>query len=50
MKRDEHKVVSKKGLKYEIDRSFWSTYANFKQMYDGVIAEFVDTGVARMDE
>ena len=50
MKRNEHKIVSKKGLKYEIDRASWSTYANFKQMYNGVIAEFVDAGVAKERE
>ena len=28
-----------------MDRSSWSTYSNFYQMYDGVIFDFVDAGV-----
>ena len=45
--KKKHNFVSKKGLKFEIDRASWSTYANFNQMYDGVINEFVDAGVAK---
>lgn len=44
--RNKDKIVSKKGQKYEMDQNSWSTYANFCQMYDGVINEFVDAGVA----
>lgn len=44
--RNRNKIVSKKGKKYEMDRSSWSTYSNFNQMYDGVMNEFVDAGVA----
>ena len=29
-----------------MDRNSWSTYANFSQMYDGLINKFVDVGVA----
>ena len=46
-KRNNHLLVSKRGQKYELDRSMWSTYANFKQMYDQVGDELVDAGVAR---
>ena len=45
--RNKHNFVSKKGLKFEIDRASWSTYTNFNQMYDGVIKEFVESGVAK---
>ena len=33
-KRNADKIVSKKGEKFELDRSIWTTYHNFKQMYD----------------
>ena len=44
--RNGNKIVSKKGKKYGLDRSAWSTYNNFNQMYNGVITEFVDAKVA----
>ena len=46
MRRNKDKIVSRKGKKYELDRASWSTYANFAQMYDGVIIELVDANVA----
>ena len=39
-------MVSKKGKKFELDRSSWSTYGNFKQMYECVAEEMEDAGVA----
>ena len=46
-RRNNHLLVSKRGQKYELDRSMWSTYANFVQMLDQVGEELVDAGVAR---
>jgi hypothetical protein len=46
-RRNNHMLVSKRGQKYELDRSMWSTYANFIQMYDQVGEELVNAGVAR---
>ena len=46
MKRNGHLLVSKRGKKFELDRSSWSTYGNFKQMYECVAEEMEDAGVA----
>jgi len=32
-KRNSDKVITTKGWKYELDRSIWTTYQNFVQMY-----------------
>lgn len=45
-KRNDHLLVSKKGCKFELDRSQWSTYSNFGQMYDQIGEELVDAGLA----
>ena len=34
MKRQVHLLVSKRKQKYDLNRSTWSTYANFVQMYE----------------
>ena len=47
MQRNGHKLVSKRGQKYELDRAAWSTYHNFGQMYDQVGEEMIDAKVAR---
>ena len=49
-KRNRHLVVSKQGQKYELDRSAWSTYANFAQMYDQVIEELENAHIAELLE
>ena len=49
-KRWSHKLVSKRGQKFALDRSNALTYANVKQMYDQVYSCMVDAGVARMSE
>ena len=36
LKRNEHKLRSKKGKKYDLDRSNWTTYLNFADMYDHI--------------
>jgi len=38
--------VTKKGEKYELDRQNWTTYSNFKLMYDNIAIEMVDSGIA----
>ena len=45
-KRNVHRIVSKCGQKYEMDRDNWTTYRNFSNMYDHVIEEMCDAGVA----
>ena len=36
LKRNEFKIRSKKGKKYDLDRSNWTTYLNFADMYDHI--------------
>ena len=47
LKRNSHKIVSKRGQKYELDRQNWTTYANFVDMYEQCIAQMVRAGVAK---
>ena len=42
-----HRIVSKRGQKYEMDRDNWITFHHFANMYDHVIEEMCDAGVAR---
>jgi hypothetical protein len=44
--RNEKKIRSKKGRKYKLDRSNWTKYRNFKNMYDDVKNEMVEAGLA----
>ena len=39
-------LATKKGQKFELDRSSWTTYSNFEQMYDEVVKEMVIAKVA----
>ena len=48
MKRNGHLIESKRGHKYELDRSSWTTYANFDDMYKHNYREMVDAGVATL--
>ena len=51
LKRNKNKIVSKRGQKYELNRQNWTTYANFVHMYNSIIDEMVEAGVAeRLDE
>ena len=51
MKRNKHKIVSARGQKYELSQDKWTTYANFKQMYDHIIEELVIGNIAEeLDE
>ena len=45
-KRNYHRIVSKRGQKYEMDRDNWTTYRNFSKMYNHVIEEMCNDGVA----
>ena len=46
IRRNKHKLVSKRGQKYELNRQKWTTYANFVDMYSHTYQEIVDAGVA----
>ena len=46
MKRQGHLLVSKREQKYELDRSSWSTYTNFAQMYEQIANEMMEARVA----
>ena len=50
-KRWEHKLVTKRGQKFALDRSNSLTYSNVKKMYDDVYSCMVECGVAtNLDE
>jgi hypothetical protein len=46
LRRNADKIQTKKGRKFELDRSKWTKYRNFKQMYDDVENEMIEAGVA----
>ena len=46
MKRNKHRLVSKRGQKYSLDRQNWTTYHNFLHMYEHTYDEMVSAGVA----
>jgi hypothetical protein len=46
LSRNEKMIRSKKGRKFELDRSNWTKYMNFKNMYDDVETEMIDAGIA----
>lgn len=46
VKRNSHRIKSKRGQKYELDWQNWTTYANFVNMYDQCIDQMVRAGVA----
>jgi hypothetical protein len=51
LERNKDKLETKKGRKFELDRSKWTKYRNFKKMYDDIEDDMVDAGVAiRLDE
>ncbi len=51
MKSNKDKIISKLGQKYKFNQQNWTTYDNFVQMYNHIIEELVNTGVAeRLDE
>ena len=46
MQRSKHLIVSSKRQKYELNRSNWTTYQNFSQMYAVIEEELVKLGMA----
>ena len=44
--RYEHLISSKRGIKQELDRDKWITYANFSDMYNHIYDDMVDAGLA----
>ena len=46
MKRNKHKIVGKRGQKYELSRQNWTTYNNFVSMYNHIIDELVHANLA----
>jgi hypothetical protein len=51
LERNKDKLQTKKGRKFELDRSKWNKYRNFKRMYDDIEDEMIEAGVAiRLDE
>ena len=49
-KRWAHKLVTRRGQKFAMDRSNSLTYSNVKQMYDQVYSCMVDAGVAYVSD
>ena len=50
MKRDGHLIVLSYGHKYELNRSSWTTYANFDDMYRHNYSNMVSTGAGEVLE
>ena len=46
MKRNKHRLVSKRDLKYYIHRQNWTTYHNILLVYEYTYEEMVSAGVA----
>ena len=46
-KRHAHLLENKKGEKFELDRSNWLTYQNFRSMYDMIEDKLVECGIAK---
>ena len=46
--RQSHRIVTKRGQKFELDRQNWCTYSNFKMMYDNVGDYLIEAGVAEL--
>ncbi len=47
LRRNEHQIVTKRGERFAIDRSKWTTLANVKQMYDILYNEMVEAKIAK---
>jgi hypothetical protein len=45
MKRYKHKLVSKRGKHFELNREKWNTYTNFKNTYEDHEVEMIAAGV-----
>ena len=47
MKRNQFRMVSKRGQKYSLDWQNWTTYHNFLHVYEHTYEEMVSAGVAK---
>ena len=47
MKQNAHRLVSKRGRKYEIYRATWNKHQNFKQIYDCIEDALIKSGLAK---
>ena len=47
MKRDFYRLVSKQGHKYELDRSTWTKYQNFKWVVDCIEDALIKSGLEK---
>jgi hypothetical protein len=45
IRRHKHELVSKRGKQFELNRKKWTTYTNFKNMYEDHEAEMISAGV-----
>ena len=45
LRRNKHRLVSKRGRKFSLNRTEWCTFANFAKMYDLIYEEMVGAGV-----
>lgn len=48
MKRQGHRIVSKRGQKHELDRQNWSACHDFSNMRDRCADEMIDAGIAEL--
>ena len=46
-KRWADELESKKGKRFDLDRSNWTTYQNFSDMYDWIGEQLIESGVAK---
>ena len=46
MRRNHHRLVTKRGERFACNRAQWTTVRNIKQMYDVIYDELVDAGIA----
>ena len=47
MRRQSHRLVTKRGERFASNRADWSKFSYIKQMYDVIYDEYVDAGVAK---
>ncbi len=45
LKRHKDKIVTKRGEKFALNRSEWTTLPNIKQMYEVIYDEMLDAGI-----
>jgi hypothetical protein len=50
MRRNSHRLVTRKGERFASNRADWSKFSYIKQMYDIIYNKFIDAQVARLRE